>query len=102
MIVLKDGRLATGSYKDIKLWNCKGKKCEWTFTERNMGVYYFVQIDDGRLASCSFKSINFWDVKENRWIYSLDQHMNFVTCLLIMKDGRLASASDDKTIKIWE
>ena len=102
MIVLKDGRLATGSYKDIKLWNCKEKKCEWTFTERNMGVYYFVQIDDGRLASCSFKSINFWDVKENRWIYSLDQHMNFVTFLLIMKDGRLASASDDKTIKIWE
>ena len=97
-------RVATGSYKQIKVWDIQLDKCVNTFIYYIDGwVKCIHALPKDSLAHCSGgNTIRFWNMALDPIKYNnLFGHRLPVNCLLLLKDDRLASGSDDKSIKIW-
>lgn len=103
LILLKDGKLASGSEdKTIRLWNTKSNECVGVFIGHGSCVNCLIELKDGKLASgSSDNTIKLWNLTTNKCVATLTGHSSWVKCLIQLKDGRVVSGSSDKTIKLW-
>jgi len=101
-----DGKyIASGSYKEIKIWDVNTGNCLKTFSGHNNWVWSVSYNPDGKyLASGSLdKTIKIWDVNTGNCIKTFSGHNNEVWSVSYSPDCTyLASGSNDNTIKIWE
>jgi WD40 repeat protein len=102
LVVLPDGRIASGSDETIQLWNVQAQQCDATLEVPSQIVEALFVLPDGRLASgLSNFAIEVWNVEMQRLESTLESHAAHVVALAVLRDGRLASGSLDKTIKLW-
>ena len=61
LVQLADGRVVSGSYKTLKMWNVNTGVCEMTLEGHSDGVECLVQLADGRVVSGSRdKTLKVW------------------------------------------
>jgi WD40 repeat protein len=99
LVVLPDGRLASGSRDGTsRLWDLKSG-AETTRLEGHTPTV----LPDGRLALVSSdNAIRLWDPKTGAETARLEGNTHLVDALVVLPDGRLASGSRDGTIRLWD
>ena len=103
-----DGRiLASGSYKQIRLWDAVTRERKRILTGHTSIVYSIVFSPDGQtLASGSYDdTIRLWDATTGEHKQTFTGHKNNVTSVAFSPDGRtLASSGDwqDNIIRLWD
>lgn len=105
LCLLKDGRLASGSYKMMIIINLDADIPDLTFEAHTSWVYHLLLLKNDNLVSCSKDlSIKFWEIDNLSYkcISVLKGHNHRVTKIISVSDNYIASCSKDKTIKIWE
>jgi WD40 repeat protein len=106
-IVLKDYRIATGSYDhSIKIWNQDEEKELATLANHEFTVFSLLETKNGNLVSGGGDNlIKIWDLKNYSCINTLIGHSNYVVSLLELnsndKNQLIASGSYDSKIIIW-
>ncbi len=100
-----DGQwIATGSWKDIKIWNLNTGQLARTISG-HLGSVYTVAIapNSQRLASgSSDDKVRIWDLNTGKLLHTLSAHSDSVRSLAISPDGKiLASGGLDKAIILW-
>ena len=103
MILLHDGRLATGS-NDIKIYAKKDLKLIMTIKAHKDLIGNLKPFNNGRLISCSRdKTFKFWLIGENNYtlLKVIEAHKSCIVDVLLLSNGFYSSFSLDKTIKIW-
>jgi WD40 repeat protein len=105
MVVLSDGRLASGDEDgSIKIWPKNGAGEPTTLSHGSSidsWVTSMVVLSDGRLASGGDDgTIKIWRKDGAGEPTTLSQGSS-VASMAVLSDGRLASGGDDGTIKIW-
>ena len=105
LCLLKDGRVATGSWdKKIKILNLGSFKCDITISAHDWIVYYVSVLDSGYLVSSSGdETIKVWEIYKNRYqlIRTLRDHKKNVYKTIQISAQRMVSCSEDLTIKLW-
>ena len=100
--VLKDGRIATGSYDNsIIIYNKETFKPDLIIKEHNNHVNSIIQLNSGELASCSKdNTIKLYNISENEYniIQTLTEHKDTVNKIIELKNNKLVSCSLDKNI----
>ena len=100
--VLTGNRVASGTNKDIFIWDINTGECIRTLKGHTNWVKFLIEMSDGTLVSCSQdKTVKCWDLNNGMCVKTLNGHTNLVFCILLLKSGDLASGSADTTIKIW-
>mmetsp|Transcript_738 Transcript_738/g.1433 ORF Transcript_738/g.1433 Transcript_738/m.1433 type:complete len:491 (+) Transcript_738:1121-2593(+) len=100
----RDGELlASGSYKELKLWETDSGDCLHTLTGHSNYVRSVAfSYDKRRIASGSYEEIKLWDVRYGDCLSTLTGHRHSIISLKWKLDGTiLASASADHTVKLW-
>ena len=102
--ILSDKTFASGSWKEIKIWNIDDNgRCVKILKGHTSWIYDLVSLPNGSLVSCSSdKKIKLWNIEQGFCTKTLNGHTDLVYCLLILNNGNLASGSKDTTIKIWD
>ena len=102
LTLMKDGRLASGSYDDsIIIFNKETFKPDFIIKEHTKSVNCIIQLSSGILASCSSdKSIKLFNIKGNEYevLQTLNHHTDTVYKIIELKNKTLASCSDDSSI----
>jgi phospholipase A-2-activating protein len=101
LVVLRDGRLASGGGDgQIKLWP-KGGQSEPLILQHGSWIQSIVVLPDGRFASGgSDGQIKLWP-KDGQGEPVVFHHGSEVYSLTVLRDGRLASVGRDDPIKLW-
>lgn len=102
LAVLSDGRLASGGYQCIHLWDLA--QCMVVATLKGHGgwVRALAPLPDGRLASTGEDGvIRLWDIAQGGVVATLEGHSGWVMALALLPDGRLASGGMDGWIRLW-
>ena len=101
LAVLKDGRLASGSWDgNIKIWPKEGRGKPVVHSQGS-AILSLAALKDGRLASGGNDgNIKIWP-KESTGQAGLLKQDSPVLSLTVLPDGRLASGGSDGNIKIW-
>jgi WD40 repeat protein len=105
LLVLPDGRLASGSYDgSIRLWNPKTGEETARLDEHGRIINALATLKDGRLAcgGRGERTIRLWDLKSGSQTASLKGHSSDILALMVHPDGRLISGSLDQTIRVWD
>lgn len=100
----RDGQLlASGSYKELKLWETDSGDCLHTLGGHSNYVRSVAfSYDKQKIASGSYEEIKIWDVKYGDCLSTLLGHRHQIISLKWKLDGTmLASASADHTVKLW-
>ena len=99
MVVLSDGKLATGSYDHtVRVW--ENAECLYTLTGHTDWVGVLASLPDGKLASGSADhTIRVWE--NGACLRTLSGHTQGVCALAVLPDGKLASGSADHTVRVW-
>ena len=102
MTILKDGRLASGSYdQSIIIYNEVSFKPDIIIKEHKDFVVCLIQLISGILASCSVdKTIILFNIngKNYQKIQTLTYHTGYVCKIIETKNNMLISCSGDKNI----
>jgi WD40 repeat protein len=98
VIQLSDGRLASGSGLDVKIWNVNSGACERTLSV-NSCIDSVTQLSDGRLASGSSFGVQIWNVNSGACERTLSGNYG-VHSVIQLSDGRLALGCF-YGVKIW-
>ena len=108
-IVLKDFRIATGSYDhSIKIWHQDNEKELATLTSHEFTVFSLLETKKGELISGGGDNlIKIWDLKKYVCLNTFSGHSNYVVTLLELNNFNdnnniLASGSYDSKIIIWK
>ena len=103
MAILGNGDLASGSYKEILIWNSTTGDFKLKLTGHFEYIISLAVLKNGYLISGSKDySIKIWDTKSVLLKQTLTGHFGDVVSIVVLPNDHLASASDDKTIKIWK
>lgn len=105
LCLLQDGRIASGSYKMIKIINPETNKCDIEWEGHESWIYHFLLLKNGQLVSCSKdEKIKVWEIQglQHKCISILTSHTHRVSKVILVNDDYLASCSKDKTIRIWD
>jgi WD40 repeat protein len=101
----RDGELlASGSFKELKLWEINSGDCLHTLTGHSNYVRSVAfSYDKRKVASGSYEEIKIWDVRYGDCLRTLTGHQHSIISLKWKMDGQvLASASADHTVKLWD
>ena len=110
-IVLKDYRIATGSYDhSIKIWHQEKEKELATLKNHDFTVFSLLETKKGNLISGGGdKLIKIWDLKKYTCLKTFSGHLNYVVTLLELNNNNnennnklIASGSYDSKIIIWK
>ena len=103
-IVLKDYRIATGSYDhSIKIWNVEKEKELATLKNHDFTVFSLLETKKGNLISGGGDNlIKIWDLKNYICLKTFSGHSNYVVTLLELNNNLIASGSYDSKIIIWK
>jgi WD40 repeat protein len=103
-IVLKDYRIATGSYDhSIKIWNVEKEKELATLKNHDFTVFSLLETKKGNLISGGGDNlIKIWDLKNYICLKTFSGHSNYVVTLLELNNNLFASGSYDSKIIIWK
>ena len=95
--------LASGSWKEIRLWDAGTGNHIRTLSGHTHWVYSVAFSPDGTtLASGSFQDIRMWNARTGNRIRTLTGHTGWVRSVSFSPDGTtLASGSGDDTIRLW-
>ena len=102
MILLNDGRLATGS-DAINIWNLSDYDVD-VYLDGHIEemVTQLLQLPDGRLISSGADgAIKVWNINTRKCIHNIEAHTSKIFDIIMLKDGNVASCSSDNSIKIW-
>ena len=95
-------KIASGSYKDIKIWDMESGVCLQTLNGHLHWVVCLICLPNGHLVSGSRdRSRKVWDLDRGECIQTLTGHSGFIWCLVLLINGHVASGSENGTIKIW-
>lgn len=102
MVVLPDGRLATGSWDTtIRVWDLTTATSQ-VLRGHTKTIKCLVILPDGRLASGSWdKTIQLWDLVTGT-SQMLEERTRIINCLAVLPDCRLAAGSYDGMIRLWD
>ncbi len=99
--VLRDQSIASGSLKEIKLWNSDGSLIR-TFKTFSW-MTSLAAMENSRLISSHLdNTITIWNATTGQSIRNLTEHTNIVNCLAVLRGDRIASGSDDQSIIVWD
>jgi len=114
LVVIADGRVATGTDTIIDVWDVFSGKCLDTLRGHTAPVDELVMLPSGHLASGSADStIRIWDLSTTttqtrdlsttttQALKILKGHTGIITQLAVLPHGQLASGATDHTIKVW-
>jgi len=104
LVVIADGRVATGTDTIIDVWDVFSGECLDTLRGHTAPVHELVMLPSGHLASGSADStIRIWDLSTTttQALKILKGHTGIITQLAVLPHGRLASGATDHTIKVW-
>ena len=106
LLLLKDGRLASGSgswEKSIKIWNTKEKSCECTLVGHKREVRALKQLTNGLLISGSIdNTVRVWNIKKKECLQTLIAHFDVILSLCVLNDNRFISGGRDKELIVWK
>ena len=103
LLVLKDGRLASGSEETIKIWNMASGECTKTLQGHNGSVKALESTEKFELISCSSdESIKIWDLTSGQCIRTLNGHAEGVYLIRICKKDLLVIGSQEGLINLWD
>jgi WD40 repeat protein len=98
-------RLATGSEKNVKVWDVQTGNVLQTLAGHRGDVYTVAFSHDGRwIASGSEDStVKVWDGRSGGLVRTFRGHTGIVTSVAFSPDDRrLISGSRDRTVKVWD
>ena len=102
LIMLKDGRIASGSYDNsIIIYNKRTYKPELIIKEHNRYISCLKELSSGILASCSWdNTIKLFNINRNNYyiLQTLNYHNDDVYEIIELNNKQLASCSYDKSI----
>ncbi len=96
--------IASGSFKDVKLWNAVDRSLLSTLKGHSNQVKSVAFSPDGRIVASGSndRTIKLWNVTNGRLLSTLKGHSDIVTSVAFSPDGRtIASGSRDDSIKLW-
>ena len=99
--ILKDGRLVSGSYKSIIIYNKETYQPDLTIKAHSSGITCITNLSSGILTSCSFdNTIKLFNIKDNKYeiLQTLNSHKDKVNKIIELKNKSLVSYSWDKSI----
>merc|ERR1712046_490814 len=102
---LANGRLVTGSYRALAVWDMVSEICEYNLEGGSGFVHCVAALADGRMiAGSSDKLLRVWEVGPARCtcVLTLKGHTHDVLCVLQLGDGRVVSGSRDGMMRIWD
>ena len=95
-------RIASGSYKEIKIWDIESGECIQTLISHSSWINCLTFLPNGNIMSCSGDTtIKVWNLERGECVNTFTGHSSSVQSLLLLNNGQVASGSHDKTIKIW-
>ena len=101
---LRNGHLASSSYKKIKIWRI-GKnnyKLIHTLKQHTDCVSKVIELEDGRIASCSVERIIIWDNYTYQSITTISTGHNLITSIIEMNHSIISVAADkDEALIRW-
>ena len=106
MLLLKDGRLATGSRDEtIKIWNLNNDNhLDLTLKGHTNSVSQIIQLDNSQVVSVDFGSLLVWDIQMDSYTLiskcKIDFH-EIVSSLAELPNERLVTVSEHH-ILLWE
>lgn len=101
--------IASGSWKDIKLWNIITGDNFATFSNnknwiRNL-IYLKYSPDTDYLVSASNSELKLWNLKSGKSVNTIDTEDSIINCIMELRVRNreliVASTGSDKAIKIW-
>ncbi len=97
-------RLASGSYREVKLWrrSRNASSARWTLAQDGTGS--LALIPDGKLAAIGDTqgAITLWDLATGQAVKTLAGHTSPVTAVQFSGPETLVSASADQSIRLWK
>ena len=100
LVMLPDGRLASGGDRWIKLWPKDGNG-EPTTLEHSNSASSLAVLPDGRLASGGYEGRKLWP-KDGKGEPTIFEYPRYIFSLAVLPDGTPASGGDDGRIKLWD
>lgn len=94
-------KLATGSYKEIKIWNIIDNQLIRTLNGYFLHVYSLNLSDEGHLVSSGGQTVNIWNANNEKIIKTLEGQTNTILSLAVLPADRIACGSADSIIRIW-
>ena len=104
--LLNDGRLAVGSYQNLKIYNNTNNfKLVCVLKDISNNVVDLINLDDGRIITASYREIKVFNMTWNN-LYkegkAIKEHTSWVNSLIKLNGKRFASGSEDKQILIFD
>lgn len=101
VLELPDGKIATGSYKEIKIFDTNTYKCIATLKGHNGYIYLLLNLVNDNFASCGEdETMIIWDNKNYSKVKELRDQNHFEQSLLLLPDGNIASIDENNNINI--
>ena len=101
ILELPDKSLASGSYKEIKIWKRTNNEYELqkTLSAHDGYIYSLLSLVNGNMASCGEDEMMIiWDTKDNyKQIQKIKGQTHFAKSILLLPDGLVASIAEDDT-----
>ena len=106
LILLKDGRLGSGSGsydKSLKIWNLKEKNCEFTLLGHKREIRALDQLDNGFLISASMdKTVKIWNIYKRLCVQTLSYHFDVVYAVCVLSNERIVTGGRDQDLVLWK
>ena len=99
--LLKNGHLASGSTKEIKIWDLENGQCIMTLNGHNGDIECIEELSNNQLLSgADDGDINIWDLNEKECIKTLKSNSIWIKSLKVFPNDYLL-ACGGRTIQIW-
>ncbi len=105
LAISPDGKtLASGSYKDIKLWQLGKNETKMIISGHTGPVWSIAISPNGKLLASGSEdhTIKLWNIQKSQLLATLNEHSAGIFAIAFSPDHNiLASGSADQTIKLW-